>query len=139
MVNRTQVLFAVLLFASLSALAQPARSGRFANPLLDDVVQMTRAQLPEQTILAFLRARQTRLETDVTADDLARLHRAGVSDRVVSFIAGVSGLDDRSPRRSDEPRVADDSDGSSPVPMDPGDDSGADVAPEPYGPDHGGW
>jgi hypothetical protein len=136
--KRNLVLSAVLLFVALNALGQSRRPARFANALLDDVVQMSRAQLPEATILAFVRARQARLETDVTADDLIRLHRAGVSDRVVGYIAGISGLEN-SARRDREPGVEYDSSGSSDVA--PGDSGDGDVAidPDPYGPVDGGW
>jgi hypothetical protein len=137
--KRNLVLSGVLLFAALNALGQSRQQARFANPLLDDVVQMSRAQLPEATILAFVRARQSRLETDVTAGDLVRLHRAGVSDRVVEFIASISGLEDRPAARDREPGVAYDSSGSSDVaPADPGDGDVA-IDPEPYGPVDGGW
>lgn len=107
--KRNLVLSAVLLFVALNALGQSRREARFANPLLDDVVQMSRAQLPEATILAFVHARQARLETDVTADDLIRLHHAGVSDRVVGYIAGISGLENRPARRDREPGMEYDS------------------------------
>ena len=137
--KRNLVFSAVLLFVALNALGQSRREARFANPLLDDVVQMSRAQLPEATILAFVRARQARLETDVTADDLIRLHHAGVSDRVVGYIASVSGLENRPARRDREPGVEYDSSGSSDVaPADPGDGDVA-IDPDPYGPVDGGW
>jgi uncharacterized membrane protein YgcG len=136
--KRNLVLFAVLLFTSLNALGQSRQSGRFANPLLDDIVQMSRAELPEQTILAFVRARQARLETDVTADDLIRLHRAGVSDRVVAYIASISGLENRRADRDRDSGMSYDSDSSSAAPVDPGDGDVA-VDPEPYGPVYGGW
>lgn len=131
--RRNLVLSAVLLFATLNALGQPRQPGRFANRLLDDVVYMSRAELPEETILAFVRARQARLETDVTADDLIRLHRAGVDDRVVAYIASVSGLENRPADRDQGPDY--DSDRSS---ADPGDGDVA-VEPEPYGPVYDGW
>ncbi len=76
--------------------AKPAE--KFDNPLLEDVVQMTRAQLPESSILAFVRARRSRLDVDVTAADLIRLHRAGVSDHVIAYIARITGIEDRSSR-----------------------------------------
>jgi len=137
--KRNLVLSAVLLFVALNALGQSRQQARFANPLLDDVVQMSRAQLPEATILAFVRARQARLETDVTADDLIRLHHAGVSDRVVGYIASVSGLENRPARRDREAGVEYDSSGSSDVaPADPGDGDVA-IDPDPYGPVDGGW
>jgi uncharacterized membrane protein YgcG len=143
--RRNLVLLAVLFFASLSALGQSRlgqsrQSGRFANPLLDDIVQMSRAELPEQTILAFVRARQARLETDVSADDLIRLHRAGVSDRVVAYIASVSGLENRRADRDRDSGMSYDLDSSSAAPDDSRDGDG-DVAvdPEPYGPVDGGW
>ena len=136
--KRNLVLSAVLLFVALNALGQSRPQARFANPLLDDVVEMSRAQLPEATILAFVRARRARLETDVTADDLIRLHRAGVSERVVESIASISGLENRPSGRDQDPGVTFDADGSSDVSVDSG-DGDVEASPEPYGPVDGEW
>jgi hypothetical protein len=139
--KRNLVLSAVLLFASLSALGQISetrRPARFANPILDDVVQMSRAELPNETILAFVRARRARLETDVTGEDLIALHRSGVSNRVVEYIASVSGLEDRTARQDREPAASQESSGSSAAPVEPS-DGAVEAVPEPYGSVYDGW
>lgn len=64
--KRTLALSAILLLAFLTATASAQSSSdrreqRFDNPILDDVVEMTRSQLPESTIVAFVRARKSRL------------------------------------------------------------------------------
>ena len=94
----------ILVTAAASAQTHPqARYDRqqysFDNRLLDDVVEMTREQMPESSILSFLHARRSRLSYDVSAQDLIRLHRAGVSDRVVDYIASVVGIDEENQGR----------------------------------------
>lgn len=70
-------MFAILFLAgSIAARGEPRPAHRFANPLLDDVVAMTQAQVPDATILAFLRVRRARLESDITAEDLVALRDA---------------------------------------------------------------
>jgi uncharacterized Zn finger protein len=116
--------FLALLILILSATAafgqsREDRSRRFDNPLLDDVVQMTKEQMPDSTILAFLRARKTRLEEDIRAADLIALHRAGVSDRVIEYIAAVADIEGPGDDRDhDRDRSADRGDSA----PDPGDD-----------------
>jgi hypothetical protein len=129
---------AVLLFASLTALGQPEPSRRFENSLLNEVVQMTRAQLPDAAIVAYLRARATRLEADVTAGDLIRLHRAGVSARVIEFIASASGVEDRSDVSDRRPAASLNSDESRAESVDP-DDGDLEVYRRPYGSVYDGW
>jgi hypothetical protein len=90
-----------LFFAGALALAEPARSGGFANSLLNDVVQMTRAGLPDATIVAYVKARRTRLDSEVTAEDLIRLQRTGVSRAVVEYIAGAAGVSDETEVRAE--------------------------------------
>ncbi len=99
--KRTIAFLAILFLGSVSVFAETSApratakpADRFENPLLEDVVQMTRAQLPESSILAFVRSRRSRLETGVTANDVIRLHRAGVSDSVVAYIARATGIKD---------------------------------------------
>ncbi|MEP6801931.1 MAG: hypothetical protein ABJC07_08345 [Acidobacteriota bacterium] len=101
--KRNLAFLALLLLGSATAFAEtrnPQTAAKpaagFENSLLEDVVRMTRAQLPESSIIAFVRSRRSRLETDVTASDLIRLHGAGVSDNVVSYIARVTGIEERS-------------------------------------------
>ena len=126
--RRVAALFAILSLVSLASVAAP-RQERFANPLLDDVVEMTRAEVPDATILAFLRARRARLDSDVSAQDLIRLHRAGVHDEVVAYIAGQAGLEEPSepaPVREEPPPAAPETPAASepadsePVPVDDG-------------------
>src|ERR1039457_2291919 len=87
MMKRAAVLAAIFLSGSLAAFADTRSDPPFANPLLDDVVEMTRADIPDTTILAFLRVRRARLEADVTAEDLIALRRAGVHAEIVEYIA----------------------------------------------------
>jgi uncharacterized membrane protein YgcG len=156
--SKTLSLSAILLLGSLAATAQTAPSHQssqspraalrhqFDNPLLNDVVQMTRAQLSDATIIAYVRSRRTRLQADITANDLIRLRRAGVSDTVISFVASVTGLENDSegvppPRRQawrdrDNPPRDNDADSSDAeaAPANP-DDGGVEV----YGGTDTGW
>ena len=91
--KRVVVLGALCLRGSLAVLGESRPPRRFANPLLDDVVDMTRAEIPDATILAFLRVRRTRLETDVTAQDLIQLRREGVADEIIEYVASQSGIE----------------------------------------------
>jgi uncharacterized membrane protein YgcG len=87
------VFSAIFLLGVLAALAEPAPPRRFSNPLLEDVVQMTRAGLSDSTIIAYVKARRARLDEDLRSDDLIRLQRAGVSERVVRYIAGAADVE----------------------------------------------
>lgn len=93
MTKRAVVLGALCLLGSLAVLAESRPPTRFANPLLDVVVDMTRAGIPDATILAFLRVRRTRLETDVTAEDLIQLRREGVAGDIIEYVASQSRAD----------------------------------------------
>lgn len=84
---------AILLFGASMASAQPRPSRAFSNRLFTDVVEMTRAGLSDATIVAYVKARRARLDSDVSAGDLIRLRQAGVSETVVGTIAGITGLD----------------------------------------------
>lgn len=92
--------FSAMFLLSVLTFAQPAPSRRFANPLLNDVVQMTRADLSDATIVAYVKARRARLDSDLSADDLIQLRRAGVSEAVVRYIAGATGIADDSGARA---------------------------------------
>jgi uncharacterized membrane protein YgcG len=83
----------LLLLGSLALLAEPHRS-TFDNRVLNDVVEMTNAEIPDASVLAYVRTRRAVLEQDVTSGDLARLRRAGVSEDVVAYIAHVADLND---------------------------------------------
>lgn len=135
--KRTLAFLASLFLGTLAAFGQTTTSQeRFENRLLEDVVKMTAAELPDATIVAYVRARRARLDDDVTADDLIRLRRIGVSEEVVAAIARLTGIHDRFAERADDrDRDRDvtydaDAGGSSAVPLDPG--YGAGYA-DPYG------
>ena len=88
--------FSAILFlgASLAA-AQPVRpSSRFSNPLLNEVVRMSKAGMPDDTIVAYVKAREARLDVDLTADDLIELRRAGVGEHVIHYLASVTSFDE---------------------------------------------
>ena len=95
-------LSAAFLLAAAAAAAEPGPQRHFSNPLLTDVVQMTRAGLSDATIVAYVKARRARLDADMSADDLIRLRQAGVSETVVRYIAGSSGMDTPSAERGEE-------------------------------------
>lgn len=85
----------------LSAQARRAAT-QFSTPLLDEVVRLSNAGTSDSTIIAFIHARQARLEWAPTADDLVQLKQAGVSEKVVEYLASipVAGSRERSRRRS---------------------------------------
>jgi uncharacterized membrane protein YgcG len=91
--KRALVFSAILLLGASAAFAQRTSPSRFSNRLFNDVVEMTRAGLSDATIVAYVKARRSRLDSDVNADDLIRLRQAGVSEAVVGSIAGITGLD----------------------------------------------
>jgi hypothetical protein len=90
----------LLLLGSAAAQAEPGAQHRFSNRLLNDVIEMTRAGLSDETIVAFVTSRRARLDADVSAQDLIRLRQAGVSESVVRAIAGASGIQDGEGGRS---------------------------------------
>src|SRR6266545_3524990 len=84
---------AILLLGASLMSAEPRPTRRFSNRLFTDVVEMTRAGLSDATIVAYVKARSSRLDSDVSAEDLIHLRQAGVSEPVVATIAGIAGLD----------------------------------------------
>jgi len=102
--KRTVAIATILLLGALTAVAEsaPPRAKHFSNRLLEDVVQMTRAGLSDATIVAYVKSRSSRFDGDVTADDLIRLQRAGVSEAVVRFIASAAGVDNAHGRRDND-------------------------------------
>lgn len=92
--KRTFALSIAFLLASVVLLAEPASPRRYSNRLMNDVVQMTRAGLSDSTIIAYVKARRSRL-ADVRADDLISLRQQGVSEPVVAYIAGAVGIEGR--------------------------------------------
>jgi hypothetical protein len=93
---------ATLLLGASLASAEPGPSPRFSNRLFTDVVEMTRAGLSDATIVAYVKARRSRLDSDVSAGDLIHLRQAGVSETVVGYIAGVTGLESGRSRPDNE-------------------------------------
>jgi hypothetical protein len=65
----------------------------FENPLLETVVQMTRAEVPTKTILAYLRVRRVLLQSDIETEDLVQLRLEGVAEEVIAYIARQSRVD----------------------------------------------
>jgi uncharacterized membrane protein YgcG len=94
--KRTAAVSVFLLLGAFAALAEPTQPRRFSNRLLSDVVQMTRAGLSDETIIAYVQARRIRLDADVSADDLIRLRQAGVTENVVRYIAGAAHVEESS-------------------------------------------
>ncbi len=90
-IKRSFALSIALLLASVVLLAEPASPRRYSNRLMNDVVQMTRAGLSDSTIIAYVKARRSRL-ADVTAEDLITLRQQGVSEPVVAYVAGTAGI-----------------------------------------------
>jgi hypothetical protein len=130
--KRALAFFAILLLGAAAAPAEPGAQHRFSNRLLNDVVEMTRAGLSDETIVAFVASRRARLDADVSAQDLIRLRQAGVSESVVRAIAGASGVLDGGGGRSG--RMTYDSSDAGAQAAEPSD--GEDVAydsPHPYG------
>jgi len=87
------IVLALSLCTSASAEDGSRPERRFANPLLDAVVRMTRAEVPTKTILAYLRVRRVLLQSDVEAPDLVRLRKEGVDEEIVRYVAEQSRLD----------------------------------------------
>ena len=134
--KRTVAIVTILLLGALTAVAEsaPRPAKRFSNRLLEDVVQMTRAGLSDATIVAYVKSRSSRFDGDVTADDLIRLQRAGVSETVVRYIASVAGVDNAPGRRDND--VTYDSRGSDEGSAEPSDGEDVTVAvgpPDGYG------
>ncbi len=91
--KRAFIFSAILLLASSAAFAESRSPSRFSNRLFNDVVEMTRAGLSDETIVAYVKARRARLDADVSAEDLIQLRQAGVHETVVRYIAGASGIE----------------------------------------------
>ncbi len=108
---------AILILGVSLASAEPGPSPRFSNRLFIDVVEMTRAGLSDATIVAYVKARRSRLDADIDAGDLIRLRQAGASEAVVGYIAGITGLDAGQNSPDDEKSY--DSDEATPSPVEP--------------------
>jgi len=92
--KRLAAFSAILIFgASLAAAQTASPSRRFSNPLLNDIVRMSKAGMPNDTIVAYVQAREARLDAALTADDLIELRRAGVGEPVIRYLASVATFD----------------------------------------------
>ncbi len=92
--KRLAILSSILILSAGAALAQSGPSlTPFSNPLLNDVVRMTKAGMPDATIVAYVKARRAGMDS-VSADALMQLRRAGVGEPVVQYLAGVAALDE---------------------------------------------
>jgi hypothetical protein len=130
--KRLAIFSAILILSAAAVLAQSGPSStRFSNPLLNDVIRMTKARMPDATIVAYVKARRAGIDS-VSADDLMQLRRAGVGEPVIQYLAGVAPLDEG---RSGEARQGDvtyDSGDGTAHPVEPAYDEG-NVYPYGYG------
>jgi len=89
--KRSVALLVISIFVSAFAFAQGESSPtRFSNPFLNDVVRMTKAGLSDVTIVAYVKARRARLDSELSADDLIQLRRTGVSEMVIQYLARIT-------------------------------------------------
>ncbi|HEY3123602.1 MAG TPA: hypothetical protein VGK70_06030 [Thermoanaerobaculia bacterium] len=130
--KRLVIFSAMLILSAAAALAQSGPpSARFSNLFLTDVVRMTKAGMPDATIVAYVKARRAGIDS-VSADDLIQLRRAGVGEPVIQYLAGVAALEEG---RSGEARQRDvtyDSGNGMAYPVEPAYDGGY-VYPYGYG------
>jgi hypothetical protein len=125
--KRLAILAAIFILSAAAALAQTGAHSQQSNPLLNDVVRMTKAGMSDTTIVAYVKARHAGTDS-VSADDLIQLRRAGVGEPVIQYLAGVAALDEG---RS-EGDVTYDSRAGTGYPVEPAYDGGY-VSPYGYG------
>jgi hypothetical protein len=90
-IKRSVSLAVVSIFVSAFAFAQGEFSStRFSNSFLNDVVRMTKAGLSDATIVAYVKARRARLDSELSADDLIQLRRSGVTETVTQYLARIT-------------------------------------------------
>jgi hypothetical protein len=90
-IKRSVSLAVVSIFVSAFAFAQgESSSTRVSNPFLNDVVRMTKAGLSDATIVAYVKARRARLDSELSADDLIQLRRSGVTETVIQYLARIT-------------------------------------------------
>jgi hypothetical protein len=90
-IKRSVALLVMSIFVSAFAFAQGASAPtRFSNPLLNDVLRMTKAGLSDATIVAYVKARRARLDSELSADDLIQLRRSGVTESVIEYLARIT-------------------------------------------------
>ncbi|HKA36877.1 MAG TPA: hypothetical protein VKH43_08660 [Thermoanaerobaculia bacterium] len=97
--KRLAAFSAILMLALCASVAsaqtsRPQYTTQSGNPILNEVVRMSSAGMRAETIIAYVRARQSRLDP-LTADDLIELRRAGVDETVIQYLASVGTFDDR--------------------------------------------
>jgi hypothetical protein len=130
--KRLAIFSAVLILSAAAALAQSGPpSTRFSNLLLNDVARMTKAGMPDATILAYVKARRAGTDS-VSADDLIQLRRAGVGEPVIQYLAGVAALDEGRSGEARQGNVTYDSGDGTAYPVEPAYDGGY-VYPYGYG------
>ena len=119
--------FSAILFLALGASVAAAQTHshaapatHFSNPLLNDIVRMSAAGMRNDTIIAYVRARQSRLDVALTADDLIELRRAGVEEPVIQYLASVASFAGGGSSTAPAPRYSNDSGEGETVAVDPG-------------------
>jgi len=124
--------------ASLAAAQTPqSRSSiHFSNPMLNEVVRMSNAGMRSDTIIAYVRARESRLDAELTADDLIELRRAGVDESVIQYLAGASAYAGGGSRYRGAPNIPNDQ--GVDYSNDSGDGETVPVQGQPYY-GYGGW
>jgi hypothetical protein len=79
--KRLAMFSAILILSAAAVLAQSGPSStRFSNLLFNDVIRMTKAGMPDATIVAYVKVRRAGIDS-VSADDLMQLRRAGSASR----------------------------------------------------------
>jgi len=130
--KRLAMFSAILILSAAAALAQSGPPPtRFSNLLLNDVVRMTKAGMPDATIVAYVKARRAEMDS-VSADDLIQLRRAGVGEPVIQYLAGVASLDEGSSGEARQGGVTYDSGDGTAYPVEPAYDGGY-IYPYGYG------
>ncbi len=114
----------LLLGASLAAAQTGSPAAHFSNPLLNDIVRMSKAGMPNDTIVAYVKARQARLDATLSADDLIELRRAGVGEPVIHYLASVTTFDAGPGGNAPRAQAAYDSTEGETVAVEPGDGGG---------------
>src|SRR5262249_46518374 len=83
--------FALAGFLAGSVLFAQSRRAetQFSSPFLDEVGRLAKGGSSDSPTIASTPARQARLERTPTADDLVRLKQAGVSEKVIEYLASI--------------------------------------------------
>lgn len=119
--KRMAAFLAILFLGTCLASAQTKQSSaRFSNPLLNDVVRMSDAGMRPDTIVAYVKARESRLDMALTADDLIELRRANVHEHVIEYLASAASFAGAGRSGAVRRRPAADYDEGETVAVDPG-------------------